>query len=166
MFYLFLLYSKVTQTYLCINICTYIFFFSYRLPPCSTTSDWIQFPVLHSGASCLSVLNRMVCRSLRHSEAFKRQPGRAEAKDGEEGEARAVQRPGWLISTPTLHPPTMNKCSTNHSSGILWDNSSSVNVTPGTQSYPWTFATHYTRTGTPPAEPNHTEPCWKVKLTF
>ena len=53
----FLLYSKVTQsyihTYIYIYIYIYTFFFSYYLPSCSNSRDWIQFPVLYSRTSLL-----------------------------------------------------------------------------------------------------------------
>ena len=47
----FLLYSKVTQSYIYIH--TNTFFFSYYLPLCSIPREWIQFPVLYSRNSLL-----------------------------------------------------------------------------------------------------------------
>ena len=49
----FLLYSKVTQSYIYTHAYTCIFFFWYCLPSCYITSDWTQFPVLYNKTSFL-----------------------------------------------------------------------------------------------------------------
>ena len=51
----FLLYNKVTQSYVfvCIYIYTHTFLFSYYVPSCSVTRDWIWFSVLYRRTSLL-----------------------------------------------------------------------------------------------------------------
>ena len=49
----FLLYSKVTQSYMHVCVCVCVFFFSYHPPLCSIPRDCTQFPVEYSRTSLL-----------------------------------------------------------------------------------------------------------------
>ena len=67
MFCQFLLYSKVTQLYMCIYIYRHTLFFSHYPPSCSITSDQIQFPVPYSR---ISLLIHSKCNSLHPLTIF------------------------------------------------------------------------------------------------